>query len=480
MGVDHRMTTTAKAPDTTQTPQPDDPAVRPWPRGARTRRRLLAPGWPLTLLFVPFPLWWALGLSHFIFFPFAIAMAVELLRRRPVYTPKGFGFWLLFLAVVVAGVALLWLQPPGTVASPSGFRELEPYLFHLAWYLSITVVALYTLNMPERDLPTIRVMRLLALMFLYTVGGGFAGLLLPHVSFPSLLELIAPIHRQGFIYALVHPSLVSPSEFLGYEQPRPSAPFTYPNAWGNNLGMFLPFFVATWLGKDAGWRRPFGVPVLVLSTVPIVYSLNRGLWIGLLVTLVALAVKFVTMGRTRRLPVIAAVLAVGAVIFIASPLYSTVVLRVNTPHSNERRGIVASEVVKKTAVLSPLLGYGETRAVQGSFESIAGGETPTCHQCAAPPLGTQGFMWRLIFTTGVLGTLLFLAFTFVQLLTFAPMRDPVALAGCAALLMSFIFSFVYDSLEAPLFTVMIAVGLLSRRFVRDSQLAPTAPPGSPL
>jgi hypothetical protein len=449
------------------------PAVR-----AGAHHPVLFPGWPLTWLFVLFPLWWALGLSHFIFFPFAAAMAVELLRRRPVYTPRGFGFWLLFLAVVGAGAALLWVQPPGTIASPSGPRELEPYIFHLAWYLSITVVALYVLNLPERDLSTSRVMRLMGLMFIYTVAGGLAGLLLPHLSFPSLVELVLPIHKQGFVYALVHPSLVSPSEFLGYEQPRPSAPFTYPNAWGNNLGMFVPFFVVTWLGKDAGRRRHFGIPILLLSTIPIVYSLNRGLWIGLAITLLALLVKLVSMGRTRSLPLIAALLTVGAVVFVASPLYTTVVLRVNTPHSNERRGTVATDVVRKTAALSPLLGYGETRAVQGSFESIAGGETPTCHQCAAPPLGTQGFMWRLIFTTGVIGTLLFLAFMAVQLLTFSPMRDPVALAGCAVILMSVIFSFVYDSLEAPLFTVMLTIGLLSRRFVRESQLAPTSPPGT--
>jgi hypothetical protein len=87
-------------------------------------------------------------------------------------------------------------------------------------------------------------------------------------------------------------------------------------------------------------------------------------------------------------------------------------------------------------------------------------------------------MWRLIFTTGVIGTLLFLAFMAVQLLTFSPMRDPVALAGCAVILMSVIFSFVYDSLEAPLFTVMLTIGLLSRRFVRESQLASTSPPGT--
>jgi len=37
--------------------------------------------------------------------------------------------------------------------------------------------------------------------------------------------------------------------------------------------------------------------------------------------------------------------------------------------------------------------------------------------------------------------------------------------------MCLVFNFVYDSLESPLFTVMIAVGLMNRRFVRPGQLA---------
>ena len=84
--------------------------------------------------------------------------------------------------------------------------------------------------------------------------------------------------------------------------------------------------------------------------------------------------------------------------------------RVETPHSNERRTTVAETVISTTWAGSPLLGYGTTRQVQGSFASIAGGETPDCHQCAAPPVGTQGFLWRLIFTTGFVGTALFFVF----------------------------------------------------------------------
>lgn len=439
------------------------------------QRRFLRPGWPLSALFLLFPLWWVLGLSHFIFFALGIVMAFELLKRRPVYAPMAFGLWLLFLVVVVAGVALLWVQPPGTVPA-NGIGRLVPYVYHAAWYLTITVVALYVINMPERELSTQRIVRLLAMMFVYTVAGGFAGLLLPHVDLPSLVEVVLPIPREGFVNTLVHPSLVSASEFLGYDQPRPSAPFAYPNAWGNNLGLYLPFFVLAWLGKDAGRRRPYAVVILLLAIVPIAYSLDRGLWGGLLLALVAISVKLATIGRAQVLQILAALLAVGAIIFVSTPLYDTVALRLNTPHSNDRRTTVATEVINKTASLSPLLGYGETRAVSGSFASIAGGETPTCHQCAAPPLGTQGFLWRLIFTTGLLGTLLFLAFVGAQLLRFAPERDPVAITCCVVIAMALVFAFVYDSLESPLYTVMVAIGLLNRRFVRDAELAPSATP----
>jgi hypothetical protein len=419
------------------------------------RRHWRGPAWPLTALYMFFPLWWVLGVSHIIFLLMALVMAMKLLRRRPIFVPTSFGLWLLFLIVVVAGAGMLWVHPPGTVAVNS-LGKLFPYSYRLVWYLAITVVAVYVVNMSERDLPTVKVMRSLSWMFVYTLAGGLAGLTFPHVDFPSALELVLPVGKEGFIYSLVHPSIVSASDFLGYEQARPTAPFAYANAWGNNFGLFLPFFIGTWLAKDAGWRRPVGCVLLALAIIPIAYSLNRGLWGGLIAALLLVSVKMAMMGRVRVLQVTVALLAVGAIIFVSSPLYDTVTLRINTPHSNERRGTVASEVINTTLEMSPLIGYGDTRAVSGSFSSIAGGETPDCHQCAAPPLGTQGFMWRLIFTGS---------------------RDPVALIGCTAIFMGLIFSFVYDSLESPLFTIMIAIGLMNRRFVRDRQLAATGSSG---
>lgn len=436
----------------------------------RAPRGRLRPGWPLTALYALFPVWWLLGLSHFVFLILAVPMAWQLLRRRPVFTTTGFGLWLLFLLVVAAGGSLLWVVPPGTVP-PRGAAALITFTYRFAWYVAITVVALYVLNVREEELPTEKVMRLLGLMFVYTTIGGLAGLLFPLADFRSALEYVVHVPDNSFINSLIHPSLATVSEFLGYEQPRPSAPFAYSNAWGNNLGLFLPFFVGSWLRRGSGWRRLVGAPVLVAAFIPIAYSLDRGLWIGLLATLVLVSLRLGFLGRTRLLQATAGFVIVGTVVFLATPLYDTVIIRAQTPHSNERRGALAQAAVTKTLELSPVVGYGDTRSLTGSFVSIAGGGTPDCPLCADPPLGTQGFIWRLIFTTGLLGSALFLAYVFGQLFRFFREQDPVALICCTVISLALFFSLVYDSLESPLFTMMIAIALLNRRFLRAGQVA---------
>ena len=108
------------------------------------------------------------------------------------------------------------------------------------------------------------------------------------------------------------------------------------------------------------------------------------------------------------------------------------------------------------------MGYGTTRTMQGSFSSLAGGETEECHQCAAPPLGTQGFMWRLVLTTGFGGTVLCLSFFAFQFLRRARGPSPLDVATCTVLLVAVLCFFVYDSLGSAMFTAMIAVGLMAR------------------
>jgi hypothetical protein len=415
------------------------------------------------MLYLGFPIWWALGLAQLIFFMMAFAMAVILYKQRPLRVPRGFTPWLLFLIWMVAGVFMLRAVAPGTVPG-GGLGRFANFGVWAGWYVAITIAMLYVTN-TARQVSTLRIVRLLGWMFVVTTGFGVLAVLVPTLEFKSPMELVLPrgIVSSNFVRTLIHPSLSSSSDFLGYVQPRPTAPFPYSNAWGNNLALYLPFFLLGWFGRDAGWRRKVGPLVVVAAIFPITFSLNRGLWGALAVAAVYAAVRLALNGRTRPLQALVAALLIGGIVFVSSPLYDTVMLRVETPHSNERRAGTATTVVSTTAEGSPIVGYGTTRTMQGSFSSLAGGETAQCHQCAAPPLGTQGFMWRLVLTTGLGGTALCLSFFALQILRRARGADPLDVTTCTVLIVAILCFFVYDSLGSAMFTALIAIGLMARR-----------------
>ena len=65
---------------------------------------------------------------------------------------------------------------------------------------------------------------------------------------------------------------------------------------------------------------------------------------------------------------------------------------------------------------------------------------------------------------------LFLSFMAAQFVRFIGSSDPVALIGCTVIVMGLVFSFVYDSLESPMVTVFVAIGLMNRRYVQPGQV----------
>ena len=424
--------------------------------------RFLKPGWPLVALYLGFPIWWALGLAQLIFFVMAVAMAVILRKKGSLRVPRGFGLWLLFLIWMFAGLLLVRADAPQTLPG-GGIGRVFGFGVWAGWYVAITIVMLYVAN-TARELPSLKIVRLLGWMFVVTAAFGVLAVITPTLEFESPMELLLPrqLTQANFVRTLIHPSLSSSSDFLGYVQPRPTAPFPYSNAWGNNLALYLPFFVLACFGKEAGWRNKVGPLLLVASIFPIIFSLNRGLWLSLALAAVYAAFRLAANGRTRALQLLVAAMLVGGIVFVSSPLYDTLKLRVETPHSNDRRAGTAETVASVTADGSPFVGYGTTRTMQGSFSSLAGGETEQCHQCAAPPLGTQGFMWRLVLTTGFVGTLLCLSFFAFQFLRRARGPSPLDVTTCTVLLVAVLCFFVYDSLGSAMFTTMIAVGLMAR------------------
>lgn len=442
-------------------------------RRARRRSPILRPGWPLSGLLIGYPLWWALGITEIVSLAAAAVMAVELARRRRLAVPVGFGLWALFLAWVVIGALVVQVDPVGAVAGDSPTRYLTGG-FRLAWYLRATVVLLYVVNLPQGR-GTQWVTRTFSWMFVTITVGGLMGTLFPAFSFSSLIELVLPagVRSIPFVRSIIHPVMSELQNNLGDHNLRPSAPFAYANEWGFNFACFLPFFLISWLGREAGWRK-FAAPfVLAAALVPVIFSLNRGLWFALVTAGVFVALRSAQAGRVRLLgTLIAGFLLLGAVL-LASPLGRTVQNRLENGKSDSGRITLAVQGLTTMAKTSPLVGFGTTRRVQGGFESIAQGATTDCPRCTPPSLGTQGQLSLVAFCQGVGGFLLYFGFMTLQFLRHIRIRSPVATVGLSLIVIHLVTSPVYGADNLGLVAVMAGIGLLYHESGPRSSRGPT-------
>ncbi|MFD2348814.1 hypothetical protein ACFSTC_04490 [Nonomuraea ferruginea] len=168
-------------------------------------------------------------------------------------------------------------MPPGTYGE-LGAGWLIGYGMRLALYVAALILVVYLGNLTERELPQLRLVRMLGVLFLTAVAGGLLGVFVPGLSFTSPLELVLPdwISEHPFVQNLVHPTAGQTQKVLGHALPRPEAPFEWANAWGGNLSVLLIWFVVGWWVYGSRRRRMLAVALVAVAAVPIVYSLNRG------------------------------------------------------------------------------------------------------------------------------------------------------------------------------------------------------------
>ncbi|MFI7444415.1 hypothetical protein [Nonomuraea indica] len=434
-------------------------AVLPGPARPDTRRAaLVGPAWPIAALLVGYPVWWALGLGGLSVILLAVPMAAILWRRRPVRVPRGFGLWLLLLAGYALSALMLSEMPPDTYGE-LGAGRIIGYVMRLALYVSVLVVVLYLGNLTERELPQLRLVRMLGALFVTTVAGGLLGVLAPDFSFTSPVETLLPdwIGGNPFVQNLIHPTAAQTQKVLGYASPRPEAPFEWANAWGSNMSVLLIWFVVGWWVYGGRLRRALAVVLLGLAAVPVVYSLNRGLWIGL--GLAALYVVVRVGGRTRA--AVCAAAATGALVFALSPLSALVAQRLDNPHSNDIRAFTVSATLR-AATRSPVIGFGNTRNAMGNHRTITTGKTSWCTGCGHPPLGSDGQLWLLVITQGFTGALLYVAFFLGAIRRHWADRSPIGLAGVLVMGLVLLYMFVYDGLVTPLILYLVSFALLWR------------------
>ncbi|GAB3616264.1 hypothetical protein GCM10027416_08210 [Okibacterium endophyticum] len=421
----------------------DVPAQEADPGGApgfRDRRPVSAsvarlPRWPFALVFLGVPLWWVLGIGDVAFILGAVVMAVVLIRRGDVRAPRGFGIWMLFLALMLFSV----------IGIDTGGR-LIGFVYRAVLYVSMTVIFLYVYN-GRPSLTPRYVAGVLTGYWLVVVAGGYLGVFFPLLTITTPLAYLMP---DGLLAnELVHEMVIrratqfNPDSYLDLD-PRPSAPFLYTNGWGNAYSMLMPVVIAYLLmvkGERRYWWLLVAIPV---SVVPAVLTLNRGMFIGLAIALAYVVLRLLLMGRAKASIAFMVIGLLAVIAFIASPADDALTNRLDESSSTEDRGNLYQETFERT-LESPLFGYGAPR--------------PSYTE-GAPSAGTQGQFWMVMFSHGFPAVLAFngwLLWAFVRSLR---RRDTLGLACNTVLLIISVESLYYGVTTSGLPIAMAAAALV--------------------
>ena len=412
--------------------------------------------WPLMLAVAGWPLWWAMGFTNLVFILAAIPLGWTLFRRRPLVYPPGFILWALFLILVVVSAFGLNASAAGTV-DPSGVGRYFAYAARLANYGAVTVVLLYIGNATERELPRKSLINWLAVLGASGIALGALALLLPDLSWTSPVARIVPEALADRPF----PRLAQVQEVLGDPAPRPAAPYAYTNAWGNATALLMVWLVVALGVLGSSRRRLLLALALIAAVPPVVYSLNRGMWVGLVIAAVVVAVRLAARGRVGPVVALAGLVAALALTLAASPLGDLVQQRLASGHSNEVRESLASTAID-IAEQSPIVGFGSTRETIGSEDSIAVGPTPDCPRCGGRVIGSTGQFTLLLVAQGLVGVLLYGGYLIRSLWLYRSDHSPLGIAAWTVILVEIFFGFFYTALTVPLAITMCSIGLLWR------------------
>jgi hypothetical protein len=443
------------------------------------------PEWPISALLVLYPVWWMLGLGTYMFTILAIPMAYRMYkwrakRERAIKMPPGFGLWLLFIIVSVAGVVTLKLGAPGTIQSPLSNR-LVAWTVRIAAYFGAGILLLYAGNLTEKEFPRKRLAWQLGLFGLYAVIGGLAGVVAPHFHFTSPMGLILPGSlKSGTLgQSIMHPGFAQLGVGgTGTGRGRPEAPFEYTDTWGYCTVLLMPWLAAAWWSYGTRRQRIIAAAALIVVIVPIVFSEDRGAWIAVVITVVYLAVRLAARGKLALLGVLVAGLAVAVLALVATPLQDIVTNKVNNPSSNGIRSSQASITVRD-GLASPLIGFGDARHMQGSPSSITVGRNASCPTCGQYEIGSNGQLWLVLICSGFLGLFLYCGFFAYGIWRYRHDQTPYGWAGVLVLLLPFELMFAYDAVGAPLGITMLSYAMLWRNDMASRRARPDAVETSP-
>jgi polysaccharide biosynthesis protein PslJ len=382
--------------------------------------------------------WWALGAGYLIWPLLTFPLLLSLLMQRTLRVPRGFSLWLLFLGwMLVSGLQL------------SGFSFM--FFWRAAVYGSATVLFLYVYNAPRRQLADRAIIGALVLFWLEVVAAGYLGVLFPHVSFRAPLASVVPgyLARDGVAQAMLHPGFAEVMTFLGYPVGRPKALFAYSNHWGACVAVLTPFAIAAMTQMRRGLKRQIVGAALLLSVVPVVVSLDRAVWIALVVGLGYGALRSARRSSARARAAGIATLAIAVAAVAATPLATLAGDRVGNDSQSTITRLTVYDQTKAAVEQSPLFGYGSPKATSRAAAT-------------GPPAGTQGQIPLVVYSHGVPGFLFFVAWFAYGLIRSRARASAGRFAAHLALLVAAIEMPFYSLLPTTLHVLMVASALAWR------------------
>ena len=350
-----------------------------------------------------------------------------------------------------------WITLSVTVIPPSGLP-----LFTYRWLLWAGCLAVFVwlVNVDERVVPSDTVVDWLAALWITLVAFGYLATLLPNLATPSPLGiLVGPLNRVEFVARLSEWRFAETQQFMGYPVPRPAAPFGSSNAWGSAMGLLTPFFLKSWIVGVSPARRRRGVIIGLVGVYPILVSVNRGLWLSLIVGGMYFAARRALRGRFAALAVLMAGMLAVAALLVLTPAGGLVNDRLDKSEKSNSARSSLYERAWEGALESPLVGHGAP---------VFAPDLPE----GTPPVGTHGLIWYLMFIHGFLALGLFLVWLGTEVVLSGRLRTPLSWWVHLSLIAT-VVQMPYYGLMPHLVIVGVTVGLAHREARRSRQPTPS-------
>lgn len=399
------------------------------------------------------PVWWVLGFAQFLWGGIVFPLFFMVLRLPEIRLPRGSGLWMLYIGWTLLSASQL-----------DALSHVLAFAYRIVVLFGAALLFVYLYNQPTDKVPRNRVIAWMCVFWAWIALGGLLGVLAPNFTIDSVAHkllvglLPGDLATNGWFVSLTTPKAAQVQDFLGFPLPRPAAPFSYTNEWGSCFAFMTPFAFAG-LSFTRGWHRTLLLAVTLTAFVPAIVSLNRGLWVTVIVGGLYFAVRSAWEGRPQAVITVGAIGAILGLLIVVTPLRSLVEGRFESDHSNVARLTLYTTVAEQVQD-SPLFGYGVPRVSE---------EYPNL-----PAIGTHGHFWTALYSQGVPGLLLFLAAVSATVWrTGTRCRDDsVGTWMHIVTFMVLVEMWFYEFLPAQWFIIVVAMALALREPAKSASRPP--------